>query len=131
RIMAITSAFQADDAGSIPADRSKHDAVMQVAFFVQTPPPGQRTADSGQRTADSAVKTMLSLHSLSTFISRLILVITIKRWWQIRTLKRQWSDDRSLRKAAIKKDWFGVLEVFHFERSYMEIKRGARLIALS
>jgi len=26
---------------------------MQVAFFVQTPPPGQRTADSGQRTADS------------------------------------------------------------------------------
>ncbi|QHC44688.1 hypothetical protein EFZ62_06795 [Serratia marcescens] len=92
---------------------------------------GQRTADSGQRTADSAVKTMLSLHSLSTFISRLILVITIKRWWQIRTLKRQWSDDRSLRKAAIKKDWFGVLEVFHFERSYMEIKRGARLIALS
>jgi len=47
---------------------------MQVAFFVQTPPPGQRTADSGQRTADSgqrtadsAVKTMLSLHSLSTF----------------------------------------------------------------
>ncbi len=44
RIMAITSAFQADDAGSIPADRSKLDAIMQVAFFVQTPPPEQRTA---------------------------------------------------------------------------------------
>ncbi|WP_146221348.1 hypothetical protein [Serratia marcescens] len=56
------------------------------------------------------------------------MVITIKRWWQIRTLKRQWSDDRALRKAAIKKDWFGVLEVFHFERSYQDIKQGARLI---
>ncbi len=44
RIMAITSAFQADDAGSIPADRSKLDAIMQVVFFVQTPPPEQRTA---------------------------------------------------------------------------------------
>lgn len=120
RIMAITSAFQADDAGSIPADRSNINVLMQADFF-RCP----------TWTADSAVKTMLSLHSLSTFISRLILVITIKRWWQIRTLKRQWSDDRSLRKAAIKKDWFGVLEVFHFERSYMEIKRGARLIALS
>ena len=61
RIMAITSAFQADDAGSIPADRSKHDAVMQVAFFVQTPPPGQRTADSGQRSKDYAV-TSLTFH---------------------------------------------------------------------
>jgi hypothetical protein len=120
RIMAITSAFQADDAGSIPADRSNINVLMQADFFRRP-----------TWTADSAVKTMLSLHSLSTFISRLILVITIKRWWQIRTLKRQWSDDRSLRKAAIKKDWFGVLEVFHFERSYMEIKRGARLIALS
>ncbi|HAX9716202.1 TPA: hypothetical protein JS563_004850 [Serratia marcescens] len=118
--MAITSAFQADDAGSIPADRSNINVLMQADFFRRP-----------TWTADSAVKTMLSLHSLSTFISRLILVITIKRWWQIRTLKRQWSDDRSLRKAAIKKDWFGVLEVFHFERSYMEIKRGARLIALS
>ncbi len=119
-IMAITSAFQADDAGSIPAGCSNINVLMQADFFRRH-----------TWAADSAVKTMLSLHSLSTFISRLILVITIKRWWQIRTLKRQWSDDRSLRKAAIKKDWFGVLEVFHFERSYMEIKRGARLIALS
>ncbi|WP_439069494.1 hypothetical protein ACSJL3_004322 [Serratia nevei] len=52
----------------------------------------------------------------------------MKRWWNIRTLRRQWRDDRALRKAAIKKDWFGVLEVFHFERSYQDIKQGARLI---
>lgn len=44
RIMVITSAFQADDAGSIPADRSKLDSVMQVAFFVQAPSPEQWTA---------------------------------------------------------------------------------------
>ncbi len=46
RIMAITSAFQADDAGSIPADRSRLDAVMQFAFFVQTPPSDQRIAQA-------------------------------------------------------------------------------------
>ncbi len=55
-IMAITSAFQADDAGSIPADRSNINVLMQADFFRRP-----------TWTADSAVKTMLSLHSLSTF----------------------------------------------------------------
>lgn len=50
RIMAITSAFQADDAGSIPADRSNVDAVMQVAFLFR-----RHHLSSGQQSATYVV----------------------------------------------------------------------------
>lgn len=49
----------------------------------------------------------------------------LKRKWLIRKLKRHWHDEQVLRRAAVKKGWSGILEVFHCERTYQEIKREA------
>lgn len=49
----------------------------------------------------------------------------LKRQWLIRKLKRHWHDDQALRRSAQLKGWSGILEVFHCERTYQEIRREA------
>jgi len=55
--------------------------------------------------------------------NELIILRKMKRWWLIQRLKRCWNEDSKLRRSATGKGWHGIVEVFHFERSYREIRQ--------
>ncbi len=46
-----------------------------------------------------------------------------KRKWIIRKMRYHWRDEQELRRSAKIKGWLGILEVFHFERTYKEIRQ--------
>lgn len=54
------------------------------------------------------------------------IVFLIRRRMCIRKLKRRWASDRLLRRAALKKGWMGIIDVFHYERSYKEVQSEAQ-----
>lgn len=58
-------------------------------------------------------------------------MLIIKRWLWIQKLKRRWKDGNKLRRSARDKGWHGILEVFHCERSYKEIREESTRMGLN
>ncbi|KKI44219.1 hypothetical protein XK97_14680 [Obesumbacterium proteus] len=57
--------------------------------------------------------------------------LAIKRWWQIRSLKRFQIEHLALRRKAFKDGRLGFLDVFHHERCYRDIRREVRIKKLN
>lgn len=56
-------------------------------------------------------------------VMNLSILKKLQNWLLIQRLRRRWDEDNKLRRSARGKGWHGIVEVFHCERSYREIKQ--------